>query len=101
MKECDGSAAGGRVLASPKTARHSPAQPFRECNRLTPRLRAAIVALFVIGYSALPAASQTVEMSPEDLARQSLAQMKLEQRVGQAFKQGFVGTSMNASNRAM
>jgi len=40
-------------------------------------------------------------MSPEDLARQTLAQMTLEQRVGQVFMLGFVGTSLNDSNRAL
>jgi beta-N-acetylhexosaminidase len=40
-------------------------------------------------------------MTPEDLARQSLAQMTLEQRVGQVFMLGFVGTSLNDGNRAL
>ena len=40
-------------------------------------------------------------MTPEELARQTLARMTLEQKVGQVFMLGFEGTSLNASNRAL
>jgi beta-N-acetylhexosaminidase len=36
-----------------------------------------------------------------ELARQTLARMTLEQKVGQVFMLGFEGTSLNASNRAL
>jgi beta-N-acetylhexosaminidase len=39
--------------------------------------------------------------TPEEIARQALARMTLEQRVGQVFMLGFEGTTLNASNRAL
>lgn len=39
--------------------------------------------------------------SAEQLARDALAHMSLEQKVGQVFMLGFEGTSLNASNRAL
>ena len=42
-----------------------------------------------------------VAVSPADIARQTLATMSLEQKVGQVFMLGFEGTRLNASNRAL
>jgi beta-N-acetylhexosaminidase len=43
----------------------------------------------------------TTTITPEELARQTLARMTLEQKVGQVFMLGFEGTGLNASNRAL
>jgi beta-N-acetylhexosaminidase len=43
----------------------------------------------------------SVTVTPEDVARQALARMSLDQKVGQVFMLGFVGTSLNDSNRAL
>jgi beta-N-acetylhexosaminidase len=40
-------------------------------------------------------------VTPEAIARQTLARMTIEQKVGQVFMLGFVGTSLNDSNRAL
>ena len=40
-------------------------------------------------------------LPPDQLAQQTLAQMSLEQKVGQVFMLGFVGTELNESNRAL
>jgi beta-N-acetylhexosaminidase len=42
-----------------------------------------------------------VVVTPADIARETLAQMSLEQKVGQVFMLGFDGTRLNASNRAL
>jgi beta-N-acetylhexosaminidase len=39
--------------------------------------------------------------TPEELARQTLARMSLEQKVGQVFMLGFDGTTITATNRAL
>src|SRR5207302_9035867 len=43
----------------------------------------------------------TTTMTSDELARQTLARMTLEQKVGQVFMLGFEGTSLNASNTAL
>ena len=43
----------------------------------------------------------TMTTTPEALARETLARMTLEQKVGQVFMLGFEGTSLNAANRAL
>ena len=43
----------------------------------------------------------TTSVTPEELARDTLATMTLEQKVGQVFMLGFEGTSLNAANRAL
>ena len=48
-----------------------------------------------------PMSTPTRTPTAEALARQILARMSLEQRVGQVFMLGFDGTSLNASNRAL
>jgi beta-N-acetylhexosaminidase len=40
-------------------------------------------------------------VTPADIASQTLANMSLEQKVGQVFMLGFEGASLNASNRAL
>src|SRR6266581_343084 len=40
-------------------------------------------------------------VTPADIARQTLAKMSLEQKVGQVFMLGFEGTTLNAANRAL
>ena len=43
----------------------------------------------------------TVMVTPETIAQHTMARMSLEQKVGQVFMLGFVGTSLNDSNRAL
>jgi beta-N-acetylhexosaminidase len=71
---------------------------------LTKQLHAGLAALvFVIAAAQNVSTPVTTAQStsPATLARQTLAKMSLEQKVGQVFMLGFVGTSLNDSNRAL
>jgi beta-N-acetylhexosaminidase len=50
---------------------------------------------------AQPTVTPPTSATPAEIARQTLARMTLEQRVGQVFMLGFEGTTLNASNRAL
>ena len=48
-----------------------------------------------------PMPTQQSKPTPEQIAQQTLGRMTLEQKVGQVFMLGFVGTKLNDSNRAL
>jgi beta-N-acetylhexosaminidase len=62
-------------------------------------------ALTVVNALILTGAGQNeaalVSSTPADIARQALAQMTLDQKVGQVFMLGFEGTTLTAANRAL
>jgi beta-N-acetylhexosaminidase len=64
-------------------------------------LGALMVILTQQPLSAAPPQNEPAVVTPADIASQTLANMSLEQKVGQVFMLGFEGTGLNASNRAL
>ncbi|HEV7666395.1 MAG TPA: beta-N-acetylhexosaminidase, partial [Chloroflexota bacterium] len=82
-------ASGGSTATATAIGQNGPAVSATQASQSNPSSQSS--------RSAAPAATPT----PSDVAHQTLAKMTLEQRVGQVFMLGFVGTALNDANRAL
>src|SRR5689334_1007204 len=110
MSACTAAPAAPRTVpTSPATvapqAPTSPPAPRVEPERTVAPISTPAAAAPVATQTPAPESRQNVPTpvspTPEQVARNTLASMTLEQKVGQVFMLGFVGTTLNDENRAL